>query len=391
MLLKTSTVGFSALLSASIALAAEPAKISLSSRKVTTRSPRSVKNQRRAVDNITVPLDDQFLGTDLQWFGNITIGTPPQTLPTVFDTGSVTLEVTSTLCASTCPNQTQFNASASSTFVDGGSESTIVFATGGGVNPAIGDEYTLTLRSATDTVGIGGVFVSDVEFFQVTEQTAAFGPDPYSGIQGLSADAGGLFAGLVAQGLPSLFSMLLTPEADGGAELLLGGIDSSKFKGDLINATLPGSGRTWELPSPSIFVNGQTTPLLNSERTVIFDSGTSNVLFSTNTTEAIYALISPLIQPHASEPGTYGLPCSLIPTLPASISITFTSTSNEPFNLTIPSEELSVGPFADNATECQTLINAFDGLELVGGSLLKHYYTVYDVGARTIGFAENGF
>lgn len=55
--------------------------------------------------------------------------------------------------------------------------------------------------------------------------------------------------------------------------------------GDLINATLPGSGRTWELPSPSIFVNGQTTPLLNSERTVIFDSGTSNVLFSTNTTE----------------------------------------------------------------------------------------------------------
>lgn len=29
----------------------------------------------------------------------------------------------------------------------------------------------------------------------------------------------------------ALFSMLLTPEADGGAELLLGGIDSSKFKG----------------------------------------------------------------------------------------------------------------------------------------------------------------
>lgn len=109
-----------------------------------------------------------------------------------------------------------------------------------------------------------------------------------------------------------------------------------------------------------------------------------------NVRQAIYALISPLIQPHASEPGTYGLPCSLISTLPATISLAFTSTSNEPFNLTIPSEELSVGPFADNATECQTLINAFDGLELVGGSLLKHYYTVYDVGARTIGFAENG-
>lgn len=107
-------------------------------------------------------------------------------------------------------------------------------------------------------------------------------------------------------------------------------------------------------------------------------------------TQAIYALISPQIQPHPSEPGTYGLPCSIISTLPATISITFTSTTGQPFNLTIPSQELNVGPFGDDPSTCQTLINAFDGLELVGGSLLKHYYTVYDVGERKIGFAPNG-
>lgn len=134
------------------------------------------------------------------------VGTPPQTLPvsdsclkdicnyrrieeamciqTVFDTGSVTLEVTSTLCNSTCFNQIQFNATASSTFVDGGVEGSITFATGGGVNPAIGDEYTLTLRNATDVVGIGNASVPNVEFFQVVEQTEAFDLDPYSGIQG---------------------------------------------------------------------------------------------------------------------------------------------------------------------------------------------------------------
>lgn len=94
-------------------------------------------------------------------------------------------------------------------------------------------------------------------------------------------------------------------------------------------------------------------------------------ILTTLAPQAIYALISPLIQPHAAEPGTYGLPCTLIPTLPASISLTFTSTANEPFNLTIPSSELSVGPFADDATVCQTLINAFDGLELVGGELVE--------------------
>lgn len=69
------------------------------------------------------------------------------------------------------------------------------------------------------------------------------------------------------------------------------------------------------------------------------------------------------------------------------IDIGFVSQSGTPFNLTIPSSELSVGPFASNTSLCQTLINAFDGLELVGGSLLKHYYSIWDVGGQRMGFA----
>ena len=43
----------------------------------------------------------------------------------------------------------------------------------------------------------------------------------------------GTFAGLVNQGLPALFSMFLTPNSVGGAELTLGGIDNTKFTGQL--------------------------------------------------------------------------------------------------------------------------------------------------------------
>lgn len=32
----------------------------------------------------------------------------------------------------------------------------------------------------------------------------------------------------------------------------------------------------------------------------------------------------------------------------------------------------------------------FDGLELVGGSLLKHYYSVWDISGQRMGFAPNG-
>lgn len=105
--------------------------------------------------------------------------------------------------------------------------------------------------------------------------------------------------------------------------------------------------------------------------------------------QAIYALISPDIKANSDEPGTYGIACDQISSLPAIIDLTFTSQAGEPFNLTIPSSELSVGPFANNASLCQTLINAFDGVELVGGSVLKHYYSVWDIGAQRIGFAPS--
>ena len=107
--------------------------------------------------------------------------------------------------------------------------------------------------------------------------------------------------------------------------------------------------------------------------------------------QAIYAKISPDIKPYFNEPGAYGIPCDLIPSLSAQIDITFTSQEGTPFNLTIPSSELNLGPFADDASTCQTIINAYDlydvQIQIIGGSLLKHYYTIWDVGGQRLGFA----
>lgn len=105
--------------------------------------------------------------------------------------------------------------------------------------------------------------------------------------------------------------------------------------------------------------------------------------------QAVYALISPDIKPNNDEPGTFGIACDRIDSLPAEISITFTSQEGQPFNLTIPSSELSVGPFRSNPSLCQTLINA-DEFTLVGASLLKHYYSVWDIGKQRMGFAPTG-
>ncbi|KAF7981883.1 hypothetical protein HWV62_31457 [Athelia sp. TMB] len=244
------------------------------------------------------------------------------------------------------------------------------------VDPVESDsDYKLTLLSGSDVVSVAGLSAGKVSLYTITNQSPKFDIDPFSGIQGMGPVAQGFFAGLEKSGVPSLFSMYLTPEKNGNAELIFGGIDTSK---------------DWELTSTGLYINGKTTSEIKGTRQIIFDSGTSNVLFDTDIAEAIYAEISKDIVPYSAEPGAYGIACSKIASLPAKLDIGFKTTAGKAFNLTIPSTELSVGPFAGQTTICQTFINAFDGLNLVGGSLLKHYYTVYDLGNQRMGFAPNG-
>lgn len=78
----------------------------------------------------------------------------------------------------------KFDSSKSSTFVDGGRTSSITFATGVGVDPVIGANYKLTLRSGRDTVSVGGLSATGISLFLITDQTPKFDIDPFSGIQG---------------------------------------------------------------------------------------------------------------------------------------------------------------------------------------------------------------
>ena len=104
--------------------------------------------------------------------------------------------------------------------------------------------------------------------------------------------------------------------------------------------------------------------------------------------QAIYAMISPDIKPVGTF-GAYGIPCDKISYLPAQLDFQFISQSGHPIKLTVPSEELNVGPFRSDPSICQTFINALD-IDIIGGSLLKHYYSAWDVSGSRIGFAPNG-
>ncbi|KAG8854792.1 hypothetical protein FRB96_007321 [Tulasnella sp. 330] len=369
--------------------APKPHTMKLSSREV---KGASHPLNRRALAAANLPLSDMYAGTDLQWYGAISVGTPAQAFTVVFDTGSQTLEIPSIDCGSDCSNQRQFDYTKSSTYKVTGRATEISFATGVGVDPVVNNDYVLDLLPITETIMVAGLTAPATGMYLITNQTSAFDRDQFDGIMGMGATASGFFASVVKQGLPAIFSMYLTPNASGKtAELTLGGIDTTKFTGSLTYAAVPSwSGSTWQLTSTGITVNGVSTTALKKTRTVIFDSGTSNILLDKTTAEAIYAGISSSITAYSGEPGTYGIPCSAVASLPAVISFTFTSTSGTAFSLTIPSSELSVGPFPGQTAICQTLINVFENYTIIGGSLLKHYYSVWDITNQRIGFASTG-
>jgi hypothetical protein len=117
---------------------------------------------------------------------------------------------------------------------------------------------------------------------------------------GMALKPGSFFHTLVKQGLPcaypllfihscktllmlymlALFGLYMTPNQIGGAEMMLGGIDYSKFT-DPVTWTNVESNQTnsWTLKATGISVNGQTSEALSQAQNFVFDSGTSNLVF----------------------------------------------------------------------------------------------------------------
>ncbi|KAF8585024.1 acid protease [Ramaria rubella] len=358
--------------------------------RVISRDENTISSRlSKRSSNASEPLPDYFNGTDLQWYGNISFGTPPQIFTVVFDTGSSSAEIPGIGCEG-CENQRAFNSSASTTFVNLNQTAVLNFATGVGVDPS--DFENMTLSSVNDTMTILNYSAPDTSFFLITSQTSGFASDPFDGIIGMGYNPHqSVFRVLNVNNKPAAFGLYLTPKSIGNAELTLGGFDESKISGELhyspilIPDVLPGF---WTLNSSSVSVNGKTSSFLNNPQQIIFDSGTSNLVFPKNVTEAIYSLISSKIVPHGNL-GAYGLPCSEITSIVANISFTFTDTTGAAFNLTVPPEELNLGPFRDDAQTCQTVINALEGFSILGGSLLKHYYSIWDVDHAQMGFSAN--
>ncbi|KAF9426368.1 Vacuolar protease A, partial [Entomortierella beljakovae] len=252
-----------------------------------------------------VPLSNYM---NAQYYGEISIGSPPQTFSVVFDTGSSNLWVPSTHCSSiACFLHRRFDSKKSSTFVVNGTEFGIQYGSG-----------ALEGIISNDNVELGGLVIKGQDFGEsVKEPGLAFAFGKFDGIFGLGYDTISVlgvvppFYSIVNQGLidEAVFGFYLA-QAEGttGGEMTLGGVDSNHFEGELTWHNVRRKGY-WEIDLNQIRLGDETVEL---EAGAVIDTGTSLIVLQT----ALAEMINKQIGAEKNYAGQYIIDCALVPSLP---------------------------------------------------------------------------
>ncbi|CEJ79837.1 hypothetical protein VHEMI00053 [[Torrubiella] hemipterigena] len=370
----------------------------LHSRPATFESKQAINAARMQAGASTgVPLKDfRRHNCDLEWYIDISVGTPPQKLTVVVDTGSYDLLFPDETCQK-CGAGHSFNGAKSKTFSSQpGQYDRLDFGTGidtYGLDLSIPARVQGTWR--TDSVTIGNVTVPKQQFLHCESYADFFSSADFDGIMGFSlkgesGSPGGKpwFWSAVEAGKfgSSAISLHMPADQLTGGEITLGGSNPARYQGDIHYFDTYQAGG-WIAPMPQVYVNGKAQNL--KEKNALFDSGTPFMSITKDLAEKMYAAISP-IPKQLNDFGDWGAPCDKIDEIAAEFTFTF-GAGNKMVNATIPKSAFNLGPHKDFPGICQTVLSTTNyGITqfMIGAPLLKQYYTVWDGAKYQLGFAQ---
>jgi hypothetical protein len=339
---------------------------------------------------------------NMQYFGEVMIGTPAKKFRVVFDTGSYILWVPDVACNGfACETHHKFAVSESQTgqVLDVTDPNTLVklsyikYGTGSMVGV-----------KATDTVQVGNLAVPDTGVFVATiENGAVFRVSPFDGVLGFSRrdlvlhnkDGKEIHynylnaakkSGTIKRAAISFF--LGSNPGQGGGAAVLGGVDKRLYTGaityhDVLRKTMG----NWALKLDKISVGDSKNFCPEAGCLAIIDTGTSLIVGPGE-------VVSPVIEKLGVQPD-----CSNLHTAP---SVKFQFGDKEPMELSASDVTLQIKSYG--SVQCKSAIansgsripNQFpdhDGMLVVilGDAFLRHFYSVYDnddTDKPKIGFAK---
>lgn len=213
---------------------------------------------------------------DAQYYGEISLGTPPQNFSVVFDTGSSNLWVPSSKCyfSIACYLHARYKSSLSSTYKKNGKSCKITYGSG-----------SISGFFSEDSVLVGDLIVKDQLFIEATrEPSLTFIISKFDGIIGLGfkeisvGDVPPIWQGMIDQNLiqEKVFSFWLNRDEDdaNGGEIVFGGVDTQHFKGNHTYVPISRKGY-WQFEMGDFLIGNYTTGLCAAGCSAIADSGTS--------------------------------------------------------------------------------------------------------------------
>ncbi|XP_019608007.2 cathepsin E [Rhinolophus sinicus] len=318
---------------------------------------------------------------DMEYFGTVSIGSPPQNFTVIFDTGSSNLWVPSVYCASSaCKTHARFYPSQSNTYSASGSHFFIQYGTG-----------SLSGIIGADQVSVEGLTVVSQQFGEsVTEPGQTFVSAEFDGILGLgypSLAVGGVtpvFDNMMAQNLVDvpMFSVYLSsgPEGSTESELIFGGYDHSHFSGSLNWVPVTKQGY-WQIALDTIQVGGAVM-FCSEGCQAIVDTGTSLITGPPDEIKQLQKAIG-------AEPvgGEYAVECDYLTVMP---DVTFTI-NGVPY--TLQPTAYTLPDFVNGMKFCPS---GFQGLDIqppagplwiLGDVFIRQFYSVFDRGDNRVGLA----
>nr|XP_012958764.3 pepsin B-like [Anas platyrhynchos] len=318
---------------------------------------------------------------DSSFFGEISLGTPPQSFLVLFDTGSSNLWVPSTLCqTAACKNHATFDPRASSTFVNNGRTYTLSYGSG-----------SLTVQLGYDTLKIQNIKVKHQEFgLSKNEPSEPFYYAQFDGIMGMaypSLAVGGtptVLQGMLQQNqlTQPIFSFYFSrhPTYNYGGELILGGVDKRLYTGEIVWAPVTQE-LYWQVAINEFAIGGSPTGWCSRGCQAIVDTGTFLL-----TVPQQY--LNRFLQAVGAQETSYGyaVECSQIHSLP---TITFVINGTA-LPLRPSAYVLNSNGYCTLGIEATYLGSQYgQPLWILGDVFLKEYYTVFDMAKNRVGFAPS--